>query len=134
MGEYKLLPKTVERLTVLQAKSPNDFWRHRTGRIDTLGTGRNFITGVDYVLLLYLERREMDRKSGLLHGPISLRASHHLAHPRCHTTGRVRRHQVLRDAESVEAQRVRSVDRCRDTNIFLVRIGPGNSGSFRKLQ
>jgi hypothetical protein len=149
----------VQNLWVLtdicfQTSCAPDLRGHRARRHHPVGVGRHFAPRVDHVLLLYLEGREMDRKGeakkpnksqflfllishisgGLLHGAVPLLPAVDSAGARHHSARRHRGHQVLRDAQSVQAGRGAGVDRRRHPDLLLVRPRSRNARRSRQLQ
>lgn len=121
-------------VAAFQEADANDIFGHRTRRIDKVGAGGNAASGLGPVLLLYLERGEMDRKGGLLHRPVPLRLAHRSAHTWCYPTWRLRRNQILHNARHFKTKGIRSLDRRRHANLFLVRIRSRDVGRVGELQ
>lgn len=71
-----------------------------------MGIGWHLAISMDSLLLLYLEGRQMDRKSRVFYGFIPLCVTYGITYKRHHITRSHGRNQILRHAKYVQAQRI----------------------------
>lgn len=77
-----------------------------------MGIGGHITTGVDTLLLLHLEGRQVDWQSRLFHLTLPIRAAYCSPDPRYYVTRRNGGHSVLHQSELVQAPRIRGKVTC----------------------